>query len=162
MFQVPPNVSRINTHFVHTHQPLDVVIHAPIREAVIFFTLPPGDFVIIPFTVQPNCETKFLLRIFTDEVSNIWWVFAYLLCYDSSQWQIFSKFKFRIRLEYNIYQINLKILFEVNLNPESNPAKTFFPLKPNKGFSLTQTTQTGNTVAKNRPETRKERRLICF
>lgn len=72
VYEVPPNVSRINTHFVHTHQPLDVVLHAPIREAVIFFTLPPGDFVIIPFTAQPNCETKFLLRIFTDEVSNIW------------------------------------------------------------------------------------------
>ncbi|KFM79186.1 Calpain-11, partial [Stegodyphus mimosarum] len=72
VYEVPPNMARINTHFILTHQALDVVVHAPVREAVIFFTLPPGDFVIMPFTVQPNCETKFLLRIFTDEISNIW------------------------------------------------------------------------------------------
>ncbi|XP_021002623.1 calpain-9 isoform X2 [Parasteatoda tepidariorum] len=72
VYEVPPNISRINSHFVHTHQPLDVVQHPPVRESVIFFTLPPGDFVIMPFTAQPNCETKFLLRIFTDEMSNIW------------------------------------------------------------------------------------------
>ncbi|GIY08023.1 calpain-1 catalytic subunit [Caerostris extrusa] len=40
VYEVPPNVSRINTNFVHTHQALDVVLHSPIREAVIFFTLP--------------------------------------------------------------------------------------------------------------------------
>ncbi|XP_054711943.1 calpain clp-1-like [Uloborus diversus] len=72
VYEVPPNMARISSHFVQTHQPLDIIVHSPIREAVIFFTLPPGDFVIMPFTVQPNCETKFLLRIFTDEVSNIW------------------------------------------------------------------------------------------
>ncbi|KAG8178251.1 hypothetical protein JTE90_000352 [Oedothorax gibbosus] len=72
VYEVAPGVNRITTPFVHSHQALDAVLHAPIREAVIFFTLPPGDFVIIPFTAQANCETKFLLRIFTDEVTNIW------------------------------------------------------------------------------------------
>lgn len=72
VYEVPSSVVRMNSHFMATHEALDVVLHAPVREAVIFFTLPPGDFVIMPFTLHPNSETKFLLRIFTDDVSNIW------------------------------------------------------------------------------------------
>lgn len=72
VYEVPPNMVRLNSQFVNTHQALDIALHPPAREAVIFFTLPAGDFVIMPFTSSPNCETKFLLRIFTDEMSNIW------------------------------------------------------------------------------------------
>jgi calpain len=42
------------------------------REVVTFFTLPPGDYVVVPQTGIAHCEGKFLLRIFTDEHSNIW------------------------------------------------------------------------------------------
>lgn len=37
-----------------------------------FFTLPPGDYIVVPQTNIPNLDGKFLLRIFTDEQSNIW------------------------------------------------------------------------------------------
>ena len=42
------------------------------REVVTFFTLPPGDYIVVPQTNVPNCDGKFLLRILTDEQSNIW------------------------------------------------------------------------------------------
>lgn len=46
--------------------------HSVAREVVTFFTLPPGDYIIVPQTNVPNQDGKFLLRIFTDEQSNIW------------------------------------------------------------------------------------------
>ena len=42
------------------------------REVVTFFTLPPGNYIVVPQTNVPNCDGKFLLRILTDEQSNIW------------------------------------------------------------------------------------------
>ncbi|XP_076318104.1 calpain-9-like isoform X2 [Tachypleus tridentatus] len=72
VYEVPPNIIRVTTQFLLTHQPLDVTTHSVSRETVTFFTLPPGDFVIVPCTENPNCETRFLLRILTDEQSNIW------------------------------------------------------------------------------------------
>jgi len=62
----------MGTHFVAEHKPLDVTNHSVAREVVTFFTLPPGDYVVVPQTGVPHCEGKFLLRIFTDEHSNIW------------------------------------------------------------------------------------------
>jgi len=53
-------------------QPLDVTNHSVAREVVTFFTLPPGDYIVVPQTNVPNCDAKFLLRILTDEQSNIW------------------------------------------------------------------------------------------
>ena len=46
--------------------------HSVAREVVTFFTLPPGDYIVVPQTNVPNCDGKFLLRILTDEQSNIW------------------------------------------------------------------------------------------
>lgn len=91
---------------LNLHQkPLDVTNHSVAREVVTFFTLPPGEYIVMPQTnvstcfgksdincpnVQvpncdnndnhdndgidqvPNCDGKFLLRILTDEQSNIW------------------------------------------------------------------------------------------
>ena len=48
-------------------QPLDVTNHSVAREVVTFFTLPPGDYIVVPQTNVPNCDGKFLLRILTDE-----------------------------------------------------------------------------------------------
>lgn len=53
-------------------KPLDVTNHSVAREVVTFFTLPPGDYIVVPQTNIPNLDGKFLLRIFTDEQSNIW------------------------------------------------------------------------------------------
>ncbi|XP_023211532.1 calpain-11-like, partial [Centruroides sculpturatus] len=69
---VPTNMSRLTTQFIYSHHPLDITIHSPARETVTFFTLPPGDFIIMPCTNSPNCETKFLLRILMDEHCTIW------------------------------------------------------------------------------------------
>jgi hypothetical protein len=49
-----------------------VTNHSVAREVVTFFTLPPGDYIVVPQTNIPNLDGKFLLRVFTDEQSNIW------------------------------------------------------------------------------------------
>ena len=58
--------------YIQFQQPLDVTNHSVAREVVTFFTLPPGDYIVVPQTNVPNCDGKFLLRILTDEQSNIW------------------------------------------------------------------------------------------
>lgn len=96
VYEVPPSTTRLTQHFVAEHvsvilciarsrqpcptismwscfqEPLDVTNHSIAREVVTFFTLPPGDYIVVPQTSVPNCDSKFLLRIFTDEQSNIW------------------------------------------------------------------------------------------
>lgn len=64
-----------------SQKPLDVTNHSVAREVVTFFTLPPGDYIVVPQTNIPNCDGKFLLRILTDEQSNIWWGWE---CHDFS------------------------------------------------------------------------------
>jgi hypothetical protein len=65
-------MTRLTPLYVAEHQPLDVTNHSVAREVVTFFTLPPGDYIVVPQTAVPNCDGKFLLRILTDEQSNIW------------------------------------------------------------------------------------------
>jgi len=65
-------MTRLTPLYVAEHSPLDVTNHSVAREVVTFFTLPPGDYIIVPQTNIPNCDGKFLLRILTDEQSNIW------------------------------------------------------------------------------------------
>ncbi|RWS31726.1 calpain-9-like isoform X3 [Leptotrombidium deliense] len=72
VFEIPAAIKRLTPTFVCSHRPLDVTAFTSTRETVTFFTLPPGDFIIVPSTEKPNAETKFLLRILTDEPSSIW------------------------------------------------------------------------------------------
>ncbi|KAJ8915044.1 hypothetical protein NQ315_016019 [Exocentrus adspersus] len=72
VYEVPPSMQRLTPHFVAEQKPLDVTNHSIAREVVTFFTLPPGDYIVVPQTNIPNLDGKFLLRIFTDEQSNIW------------------------------------------------------------------------------------------
>ncbi|KAK7865864.1 hypothetical protein R5R35_003980 [Gryllus longicercus] len=72
VYEVPPNMLRLTPQFVAEQKPLDVTNHSIAREVVTFFTLPPGDYIVVPQTNVPNCDGKFLLRILTDEQSNIW------------------------------------------------------------------------------------------
>ena len=72
VYEVPPHMTRLTPLYVAEHQPLDVTNHSVAREVVTFFTLPPGDYIVVPQTQVPNCDGKFLLRILTDEQSNIW------------------------------------------------------------------------------------------
>ena len=99
VYEVPPHMTRLTPIYVAEHvslhslhsrsqesmkgdcifspptplqQPLDVTNHSVAREVVTFFTLPPGDYIVVPQTNVPNCDGKFLLRILTDEQSNIW------------------------------------------------------------------------------------------
>lgn len=72
VYEVPPNMLRLTPQFVADQKPLDVTNHSIAREVVTFFTLPPGDYIVVPQTNVPNCDGKFLLRILTDEQSNIW------------------------------------------------------------------------------------------
>ncbi|XP_060523327.1 calpain-9-like isoform X2 [Cylas formicarius] len=72
VYEVPHSMQRLTPHFVGEQKPLDVTNHSVAREVVTFFTLPPGDYIVVPQTNVPNLDGKFLLRIFTDEHSNIW------------------------------------------------------------------------------------------
>ncbi|RWS16665.1 Calpain-1 catalytic subunit-like protein [Dinothrombium tinctorium] len=72
VYEIPSAMKRLTQTFVTSHRPLDVTAFTSTRETVTFFTLPPGDFIIVPSTEKPNLETKFLLRILTDEPSTIW------------------------------------------------------------------------------------------
>jgi len=72
VYEVPPNMTRLTPQYVVEHKPLDVTNHSVAREVVTFFTLPPGEYIVMPQTNVPNCDGKFLLRILTDEQSNIW------------------------------------------------------------------------------------------
>ncbi|KAK4873941.1 hypothetical protein RN001_013301, partial [Aquatica leii] len=72
VYEVPHSMPRLTPHFVAEQKPLDVTNHSIAREVVTFFTLPPGDYIVVPQTNIPNLDGKFLLRILTDEQSNIW------------------------------------------------------------------------------------------
>ncbi|XP_063243850.1 calpain-1 catalytic subunit-like [Bacillus rossius redtenbacheri] len=72
VYEIPPNTARLTAHFVAEQKPLDVTNHSVAREVATFFTLPPGDYVVLPQTQAPDCDGKFLLRVLTDEHSNIW------------------------------------------------------------------------------------------
>ncbi|KAI4456929.1 calpain [Holotrichia oblita] len=72
VYEVPHSMARLTPHFVTEQKPLDVTNHSVAREVVTFFTLPPGDYIVVPQTNVPNLDGKFLLRILTDEQSNIW------------------------------------------------------------------------------------------
>ncbi|XP_049817199.1 calpain-9-like isoform X2 [Aethina tumida] len=72
VYEVPHTMQRLTPHFVAEQKPLDVTNHSLAREVVTFFTLPPGDYIVVPQTNIPNLDGKFLLRIFTDEQSKIW------------------------------------------------------------------------------------------
>nr|CAD7568208.1 unnamed protein product [Timema californicum] len=71
VYEIPHSMARVTPHFVIDQKPLDVTNHSVAREVVTFFTLPPGDYIVLPQTNVPNCDGKFLLRILTDEQSNI-------------------------------------------------------------------------------------------
>ena len=46
-----------------------------IREVTYHYTLPSGNYIIIPTTYEPNKEGKFLLRIFTETAISSQYVF---------------------------------------------------------------------------------------
>ncbi|XP_034250609.1 calpain-9-like isoform X2 [Thrips palmi] len=72
VYEVPHAMTRLSPQFVMEQRPLDVTNHSVAREVATFFTLPPGDYIVVPQTDRPGQEGKFLLRMLTDEHSNIW------------------------------------------------------------------------------------------
>lgn len=71
IYQIPHNMPRLTSQFVSANDPLDVAPLTRIREIATFFALPPGDFVVLPHTLQHR-EGKFLLRIFADQHADVW------------------------------------------------------------------------------------------
>lgn len=51
---------------------LDVTHESRAREVVTFFTLPAGEYLVVPHTRRPHTDTSFLLRIFTDSHAHVW------------------------------------------------------------------------------------------
>jgi len=72
VYGVPHTCHRLTKQLLATQKPLDVTAYTCTRETATFFTLPPGDYIVVPQTSQPNCDTKFLFRVLTDEQSNVW------------------------------------------------------------------------------------------
>jgi Calpain large subunit, domain III/Calpain family cysteine protease len=71
IYEVPTNMPRVTSQYASDHLPLDYAPLTNLRETATFFALPPGDFVVLPNTVQHR-EGKFLLRIFTDQHADVW------------------------------------------------------------------------------------------
>ncbi|XP_054166643.1 calpain-9-like [Oppia nitens] len=72
IYEVPPNTIRLTKAFITNNEPLDMTDFTATRESVTFFALPAGNFIIVPTTDRPHCETRFFLRLFTDQITNIW------------------------------------------------------------------------------------------
>lgn len=53
-------------------RPLDVTHESRAREVVTFFTLPPGRYLVVPHTRRAHTDAAFLLRILTDELTDVW------------------------------------------------------------------------------------------
>ncbi|XP_075980060.1 calpain-9-like isoform X2 [Anticarsia gemmatalis] len=51
---------------------LDVTHESRAREVVTFFTLPPGRYLVVPHTRRPHTDAAFLLRILTDDHTDVW------------------------------------------------------------------------------------------
>ncbi|XP_071748375.1 calpain-11 isoform X4 [Lepeophtheirus salmonis] len=102
VYEVPSQMTRLNPYYVSEKKPLDVTNHSVAREVVTFFTLPPGDFIIVPQTNVPNCDGKFLLRILTDEQSNIWEVNEDNVLFRN----VFSEFESNTEFNQNSFLIN--------------------------------------------------------
>ena len=86
--------------------------HSVAREVVTFFTLPPGDYIVVPQTNVPNCDGKFLLRILTDEQSNIWEVNEDNVLFRNVLLEFEEGFKFvSLFISAIFYQILLSFIF---------------------------------------------------
>ncbi|CAG9134765.1 unnamed protein product [Plutella xylostella] len=72
VYEVPRAAPRTAPMQLHDQRPLDVTHGGKAREVVTFFTLPPGDYVVVPHTRLPHQDRAFLLRILTDKQTNIW------------------------------------------------------------------------------------------
>lgn len=64
-------MSRVTPQYVSDQMPLDFAELQNCREVCTFFALPPGDFVVLPYSVQHR-EGKFLLRILADQHADVW------------------------------------------------------------------------------------------
>lgn len=42
------------------------------REVATFFTLPPGQYLLVPHTRRARAEAAFLLRVLTDDHTDVW------------------------------------------------------------------------------------------
>lgn len=71
IYEVPPGMSRVTPQYVSDQMPLDFADLQNCREVCTFFALPPGDFVVLPYSVQHR-EGKFLLRILADQHADVW------------------------------------------------------------------------------------------
>ncbi|XP_055372292.1 calpain-11-like isoform X2 [Condylostylus longicornis] len=71
IYEVPPGLPRVTPQYVSEQMPLDFAELQNLREVVTFFALPPGDFVVLPHSIQHR-EGKFLLRILADQHADVW------------------------------------------------------------------------------------------
>lgn len=64
-------MTRVTSQYVSEQMPLDFAPLSNTREVATFFALPPGDFIVMPHSVQHR-EGKFLLRILADQHADVW------------------------------------------------------------------------------------------
>lgn len=71
IYEVPPGMTRVTPQYASEQMPLDFAPLQNTREVATFFALPPGDFIVMPHSVQHR-EGKFLLRILADQHADVW------------------------------------------------------------------------------------------
>lgn len=55
---------------------LDVTHECRAREVATFFTLPGGQYLVVPHTRRAHTDAAFLLRVLTDEHTDVWYAHA--------------------------------------------------------------------------------------
>ncbi|RVE40399.1 hypothetical protein evm_014951, partial [Chilo suppressalis] len=73
VYELPPGAApRRPLSTLHTLRALDVTHESRAREVATFFTLPAGQYLVVPHTARPHTAAAFLLRILTDDHTTVW------------------------------------------------------------------------------------------
>ncbi|XP_028156403.1 calpain-11-like, partial [Ostrinia furnacalis] len=72
VYELPAAAPRRPLAQLHALRALDVTHECRAREVATFFTLPPGHYLLVPHTRRAHTDAAFLLRILTDDHTDVW------------------------------------------------------------------------------------------
>ena len=71
-----PDSGMLGRKFFSTHRSVEVSTFVNMREVSDRFKLPPGDYLVVPCTFEPNQEGDFILRVYTEKKEEVKYVFV--------------------------------------------------------------------------------------